>query len=167
MRITYRATGNKAYWLNRWEQIPVDNPMDNLDIYPLKYSEMIIKNKDALILEAGCGNGRILRYYHNRGYRIAGFDFINIAVKKLLKEDPSLDITVDDITQLKYENCTFDYILAFGLYHNLENNLDNAIMETYRVMKEGGIVCASFRADNLQNRLNDWLASKKFKDKKT
>ena len=28
---------------------------------------MLIKNGDGSILEAGCGNGRILRYYHNQG----------------------------------------------------------------------------------------------------
>ena len=74
MRITYRYKKNKDYWKGRWENIPVDKPMTNKNVYPLKYSEICINNsREGKILEAGCGNGRILRYYHNQGYKISGF----------------------------------------------------------------------------------------------
>lgn len=49
----------------------------------------------------------------------------------------------------------------FGLYHNLENGLEDAVAETHRVLKSNGLVCASFRADNIQTRLIDWLANRK------
>ena len=160
MRITYRNTNNKDYWNNRWEDIPVDGPMVNTDAYPLKYCEMLIKKNDGQILEAGCGNGRILRYYHNQGYEIIGFDFIEVAINKLTEIDPTLRVEVGDITKLRFENESFLYILAFGLYHNLENGLEDAITETYRVLKKDGLVCASFRADNIQTRLTDWLANR-------
>ena len=163
MRITYRNHHNKRYWEERWKNIPADNPMVNTKIYPLKYAELAIKNDGGSILEAGCGNGRILRFYHNKGYNIEGFDFIKIAVNKLKKVDSSLSVSFGDITKLKYDDESFKYVLAFGLYHNLENNLEKAINETYRVLKNGGVVCASFRADNIQNRINDWLSLKKKK----
>ena len=164
MRITYRSTKNKNYWNNRWENIPADEPMDNLDAYPLKYSEMCIKNNDGKILEAGCGNGRILRYYHNRGYNITGFDFIKVAIEKLKQTDPTISADVGDITKLRYKNESFKYVLAFGLYHNLENGLENALSETYRVLINNGLVCASFRADNIQTRLTDWLTNRRTKN---
>ena len=34
-------------------------------------------------------------------------------------------------------------------------------METSRVLKKDGYICASFRADNIQNRIVDFLRSKK------
>jgi len=49
--------------------------------------------------------------------------------------------------------------LAFGLYHNLETGLDDAVNESWRVLEKGGRICASFRADNLQTRLTDRLAN--------
>ena len=58
--------------------------------------------------------------------------------------DSSLSVSFGDITKLKYDDESFKYVLAFGLYHNLENNLEKAINETYRVLKNGGVVCASF-----------------------
>ena len=70
-----------------------------------------------------------------------------------------------DITNLRFADQSFKYVLAFGLYHNLEHGLDKAIQETHRVLEKGGMVCASFRADNIQTRLTDWLADRKAESK--
>jgi SAM-dependent methyltransferase len=160
MRVTYRRANNKDYWAKRWADIPADQPMQNHDAYPLKYAELTVKSKDRRILEAGCGAGRILRYYHQRGYDIVGIDFIEVAVTKLKQADPTLRVEVGDITNLRFADQSFEYVLAFGLYHNLEQGLELAVAETRRVLTRDGRVCASFRADNLQTRLTDWLAAK-------
>jgi len=165
MHITYRTHGVKEYWTARWDDIPADAPMKNLNAYPLKYAEMTVKSQTGKILEAGCGAGRVLRYYHERGYDIHGFDFIDVAIDKLKEIDPTLQAEVGDITNLRFADQSFKYILAFGLYHNLEHGLDKAIHETHRVLESGGLVCASFRADNIQTRLTDWLADRKLKSK--
>ncbi len=161
MRITYRTRGVKEYWTARWDEIPADSPMENLNAYPLKYAEQTVKDKAGKILEAGCGAGRILRYYHNRGYDIVGMDYIDVAISKLKEIDPTLQAEVGDITNLRFADQSFKYVLAFGLYHNLEQGLDRAVSETHRVLEKGGLVCASFRADNIQTRLTDWLADRK------
>jgi len=135
--------------------------MENLDVYPLKYARMAVTEKMGRVLEAGCGAGRILRYYHSNGYDIIGFDFIDVAISKLREGDPTLQVEVGDITDLRFTDQSFRYILAFGLYHNLERGLDKSIRETHRVLESGGRVCASFRADNLQNRITDWLADRR------
>jgi ubiquinone/menaquinone biosynthesis C-methylase UbiE len=161
MRVTYRFANNKDYWTKRWADIPADTPMENANAYPLKYAEMTVTERAGKILEAGCGAGRILRYYHDRGYDIVGMDFIDVAIRKLKEIDPTLQAEVGDITNLNYADNSFKYLLAFGLYHNLEHGLDKAIKETYRVLENGGAVCASFRADNIQTKLTDWLADRK------
>lgn len=163
MRITYRSRNAKDYWSSRWAEIPADSAMTNETAYPLKYAQMTVTDKGGRILEAGCGAGRILRYYHDRGYDILGMDFIDVAIEKLKACDPTLNVEVADITNLKYESKSFDYVLAFGLYHNLENALEPAIEETYRVLRTAGHVCASFRADNFQTRWTDWLTDRREK----
>ena len=164
MRKTYRASDVKDYWQKRWDAIPADTAMSNTDKYPLKYAiQTIGSDKNGKILEAGCGAGRILRYYHNLQFRISGFDYIETAISKLKEADASLDVSTQDICSLSYEDESFKYILAFGLYHNLENGLDKAISETHRVLLRGGRVCASFRADNIQNRINDYLSDRNSK----
>jgi len=161
MRITYRNHNVKEYWTSRWDEIPADQPMENTDVYPLKYAEETIKDLNAKVLEAGCGAGRILRYYHNQGVNIIGMDFIEVAIDKLKEIDHSLKVEVGDITNLCFDDQSFKYILAFGLYHNLEFGLDQSIKETHRVLESGGSVCASFRADNIQTRLTDWLTERR------
>ena len=164
MRITYRYKNNKLYWTDRWDSIEADDQMQNDNVYPLKYAKKLIKKKSSLILEAGCGNGRILRYYHDLKYKIIGIDFIKVAIEKLKKVDKSLKVQVADIRRLEFKNNYFDYILAFGLYHNfMGKELDTAIKQTYRVLKNKGQVCASFRADNLQTLFTDYLARVKSK----
>ncbi|MDA8817709.1 class I SAM-dependent methyltransferase [Planktomarina sp.] len=157
MRITYRNQNVKNYWEKRWQDIPVDQPMENHLVYPLKFAEKIIRNPNGKILEAGCGAGRIVRYYHKAGLDITGFDFVEVAITKLKNADPTLKVEVGDITALRFADNSFKYVLAFGLYHNLEHGLSQAIEETHRVLEPGGSVCASFRADNIQTKLTDWL----------
>ena len=163
MRITYRSKNVRDYWADRWENIPADSPMSNADVYPLKYSELTIKEKEGRILEAGCGAGRILRYYHDRGYQIVGMDYVDVAISKLKTIDPTLQAETGNITDLHYADHSFRYVLAFGLYHNLENDVDKALSETFRILEKGGAVCASFRADNIQTRITDWLEERKSK----
>lgn len=165
MRITYRSANNKDYWSKRWGDIPADAPMENPGVYPLKYAQMTVTEKAGKILEAGCGAGRILRYYHDRGYDIIGIDFIDVAISKLIGIDPTLKAEVGDITNLRFADGSFKYVLAFGLYHNLEKGLDKSVQETHRVLEKGGLVCASFRADNIQTRLTDWLADRRARGK--
>jgi len=167
MRKTYRNRKNKDYWNSRWNDIPADKPMTNKSVYPLKYALQTVHSKNGSILEAGCGAGRILRYFHDLDYDITGFDFIEVAVEKLRKADNTLKVEVGDITNLNYGDEEFRYLLAYGLYHNLEHGLDDAIVESWRVLEKSGRICASFRADNIQTRLTDWLANKKNKKVKS
>lgn len=160
MRITYRSRSVKEYWTSRWDDIPADEPMANAEVYPLKYAEQTVIDRKGTVLEAGCGAGRILRFYHDLGMDIVGIDFIPVAIEKLKEIDSTLKVEVGDVTDLRFENGTFKYVLAFGLYHNLEKGLDKSIEETYRVLDHGGSVCASFRADNIQTRLTDWLSER-------
>ncbi|TVO60274.1 class I SAM-dependent methyltransferase [Denitromonas ohlonensis] len=161
MRITYRNQDVKDYWERRWSEIPADEAMTNTSVYPLKYAQAAITDRDAPILEAGCGAGRILRYYHQLGYDITGIDYIQVAIDKLRDVDATLKVDTGNITALEFADAQFGYVLAFGLFHNLQDGLERAVEETYRVLRPGGRVCASFRADNIQTRLVDWLANRK------
>ena len=157
MRKTYRYRQTKEYWRERWLQTGADDPMVAEHSYPLKFAiETIKDDKDGPILEAGCGPGRILKYFHNRGYSIKGIDYIDVVIEKLKASDLSIECNTGDVADLKFDDCSFKYVLAYGLYHNLEYDFDVALNETFRVIKSRGVLNASFRADNLQTRISDW-----------
>jgi len=160
MRITYRNKNITQYWEERWAKIEADSSIENKNIYPLKYSEILLRRNDGKVLEAGCGMGRLVRYYKSRQYDIVGMDFVKAAIGKLKSVDPQLWLNIGDVKQLPYKSDSFKYVLAFGLFHSLQDNLQRAIEETHRILKPGGKICASMRADNIQTRLTDWLAER-------
>lgn len=167
MRKTFRNKDNFKYWKNRWDSIDADLPMKDIKSYPLKYSNLVVKYKKHKILEAGCGGGRILRYYHNLGYNIIGIDFISSVIKKLKNQDPSLNVKADNILNLSFKDEYFDIILAFGLFHNFHSKkLIKSLKESHRVLKKNGKICASFRADNLQELIVDLLNKDKLNKNK-
>lgn len=158
MRITYRNKSNFKYWTSRWTNINVDEAMTNSSYYPLKFSNMVVKNKDELILEAGCGNGRIVRYYHDKKYKIIGIDFVKEAIEKINSVNPMIDAREGNILRLDFNDEYFDVILAFGLYHNFNSDdISVALNETNRILKKGGKICVSFRSDNIQELIIDYL----------
>ena len=85
MRKTYRDSSVKDYWCSRWDDVPADQPMANDQVYPLKYAKQIINDKKGRILEAGCGVGRLVRYFHNDGFDI-------LAVEPNIKKYPEFEI---------------------------------------------------------------------------
>jgi SAM-dependent methyltransferase len=163
MRVTYRHEETHAYWERRWSGIPADEAAENPAVYPLRYAELAIGgDREGRILEAGCGNGRVLRYYQERGHRITGMDYVSVSVEKLRAADPALDVRCGDVRAMEFPDSAFRYVLAFGLYHNLEpEDCRRALDETYRVLEPGGLVCASYRADNVHSRIIDRAAAQR------
>ena len=104
MRITYRSKHNTKYWENRWSKIRADNPIQNEKIYPIKFANMIVKDKNQKILEAGCGAGRVLRYYHEKNFQIVGIEFIKSIIKTLKEVDNSLDVRYGNILNLDFSD---------------------------------------------------------------
>jgi len=165
MRETYRYLDNKSYWQKRWDDIETDEPMINKNDYPLKYAIEAINykdKKDLKILEAGCGAGRILKYLHYNKYKVIGIDFIASAINKIVAHDKNINAFVGDILYTNFNSEEFDIVLAFGLYHNFQkSNFIKALNETQRILKYQGILCFSFRADNIQNFILDNIKFKK------
>lgn len=156
MRKVYRFEDNRAYWDRRWVEAGRDRDhFDDLTIYPIRYAEEVMTQPRARTLEIGCGLGRVLKHYHHAGFQIAGIERSSAAVERLQSEDPSLDVCNGDVLDLPYEDAAFDVIMAFGVYHNLEQGLERALAETARCLRPRGRFCISMRPDNWEMRLNE------------
>ena len=139
MRLTYRTHGgSKAYWQQHWSQIPADDGALNLDRYPGRYAEAVMRAVDGPVLEAGCGAGRVLLHYRRAGRQIVGMDFIEVAVRKIRHASAEVPLSVADVTGLPFADASFAGVLAFGLYHSLEHGVERAFAETRRIMRRAG-----------------------------
>lgn len=163
MKKIFRNKLNADYWEDRWSNSGVDeDEFKNKDIYPIKYAQLAIKQGNT-ILEAGCGAGRVYFHYRNEGYNIKGIEYSTNAVQNILAKDINAQVIQGNISSLPYENGSFDTVLAFGLYHNIEDEkeLKKAFNETYRVLKTGGRVVASVRFDSLENNIVENIMKKR------
>ncbi|MDP3265875.1 MAG: class I SAM-dependent methyltransferase [Sulfuricurvum sp.] len=163
MRKVYRALENSDYWNQRWSDSGVDSAkFENMDIYPIKYTQMVIGDKEHKILEAGCGAGRVFFHYKHLGYKISGLEYSPIAVENIKKQDTEADVIEGSVCNMPYKDGEFDTLLALGLYHNFEDEqmLEDSVKESARVLKTGGRILASVRADNIENRLTEYIVQK-------
>ena len=62
--------------------------MNDCKSYPLRYALETVNSKDGAILEAGCGAGRILRYYHDLEYDIRDLILLKLLSKNSKKWIP-------------------------------------------------------------------------------
>lgn len=160
MKKTYRRQDNAEYWDDRWRRTPADQDgFSDMNIYPIRFAELVMDDPEQQVLEIGCGLGRVISHYHRRGYNIAGIERSAIAVEKLRQAHVDLKILKADVLALPFADQSFDLILAFGVYHNLETGLATALAETSRCLRPGGRFCLSMRPDNLEMRVNElyWL----------
>jgi len=167
LRLVYRSKDNRDYWEDRWKSAgPDSGSFENLDIYPIKYAELIMPGSQR-ILEAGCGSGRLYFHYKNQGKDIYGLDFSQHAIENIRRIDPNANVRTGDICELPYADASFDAVLAFGLYHNLEleEQRKAAFSETSRVLKPGGRLAASVRFDSLENSIIERIVRKRSEDK--
>lgn len=168
MRKVYRYMENSDYWNKRWEDSGVDKAeFESMDIYPIKYTNMVVEDKEKKILECGCGAGRVFFHYKNLGFKISGLEYSPIAVENIKKEDNEADVIEGSVCDMPYNNGEFDILLALGLYHNFEDDtmLEDSVKESARVLKKGGRILASVRADNIENRLTEYIVKNQNKDK--
>lgn len=132
------------------------------DIYPIMYSELIMGGCRK-VLEAGCGAGRLMLHYLSEGKDMHGIEYSRVAVESLLARYPDMKIQQGDISNLPYASESFDGLLAFGLYHNLEDpeKIASAFRETSRVLVQGGKLVLSVRHDSLENRIIERIVERR------
>lgn len=165
MKIVYSDTANPNYWDSRWEAAgPDQSRFQSTEFYPIKYAEMVT-DKANRILEAGCGNGRLYFHYPNKGKDIVGIDNSGPAIQNIKGVDPEANVQEESITNLSFEDGICNAVLCFGLFHNLidPEQLGRAFKEVSRILKPGGKVVASVRADNVENDVSEWIIRKRRK----
>jgi ubiquinone/menaquinone biosynthesis C-methylase UbiE len=160
MRKVFRHESNDDYWDRRWQEASEDRDFTDMSIYPIAYAEKVVSDPGEAVLEVGCGLGRVVKHYHARGHKISGIERSKVAVDRLHETSPELDIRLASADALPFSDAAFDVLLAFGVFHNIEDGVEQSLAECARVLKPGGRFCISMRPDNMEMRLNErvWRA---------
>lgn len=103
--------------------------------YPLLTKNL---EKGKKYLDVGCGLGGWLAFLRVRGFDVQGVDRSKRAVELIKELDPSLPVQSADISQLPFEDGSFDGYMAIGAWEFDEDGTEALAREAHRVLKAGG-----------------------------
>ncbi|WP_447979446.1 class I SAM-dependent methyltransferase [Candidatus Nitrospira bockiana] len=91
------------------------------------------------ILDAGCGDGRIVYELTRKGCRVFGRDVSERAIAFAELLVPAADVKRGDLRSLEFPDNFFDRILLFGVLEHLPvPDMKNVLRELQRVARPGG-----------------------------
>ena len=102
------------------------------------------------VLDIGTGKGRHAFFFAKNGLKASAIDLSESSityVKEQIKEKglDNIDARVEDMTELSYENQSFDCVICFHtIYHTSYDGVVKALREINRVLKDKGEAFISF-----------------------
>jgi 2-polyprenyl-3-methyl-5-hydroxy-6-metoxy-1,4-benzoquinol methylase len=103
----------------------------------------------ATIIDAGCGFGKWVIYLKQRGHRVVGLDNNELAISKLKRYDPSLEVGMGNILEIQYADNFFDAYISMGVVEHFQEGPAEVLREAHRVLKPGGLIFVSVPTVNV------------------
>lgn len=138
-------------WDAYYKEVRSAKPFVWPDVQVARLVSKLNLDKNAKILDLGCGEGRNIRLLTESGYEVTGIDqskhaldivrnLYNLPSEKLICAD-----AIESIRQLASE--TFNLVLCWGLMHYISNT-STALNEIHRVLKRSSHVIISFSSNS-------------------
>jgi SAM-dependent methyltransferase len=99
------------------------------------------------VLNAGAGQGSFTQLLEHEGYDVTSMDLSPPAVA-LLRERVHGPVVAGDVANMPFEDSAFDAVILGEVLEHIVQD-DQALRETSRVLKPGGVVAISVPADSL------------------
>lgn len=154
MKKEYQGVNKSSY-----EKENVVNEYKEIDNYGLfRYEKRIIKKyflSSDMLLDVGCGVGRVTNALYKMGYNVVGIDYSKSMIRKAKEKNPEINFYTQDILNTSFENELFNgVIFSFNglmLIDTYEKRLA-AVNEIKRILKPKGYFF--FTTPFLDNKLN-------------
>jgi SAM-dependent methyltransferase len=108
------------------------------------------RGRSLSVLDMGCGEGRLIRYFNDYGHRMHGFDLPDRAAAlranlgPLFPDDFDRRIRIaDDERRIPFDDSMFDVVYANQVFEHIRF-LDQMLAECVRVLKPGGTLITLF-----------------------
>jgi len=105
------------------------------------YCEGLLKQQPNSILDVGCGNGHLLRYFDQKGISVTGLE--SHGPSHLEKSLDDLNWVAGDAAALPFADGAFDWVSMRHVPHHLQNPR-LALAEAFRVCRSGIYVAEPF-----------------------
>jgi len=119
-------------------------PPWDTQLSPPELIEFIENHPPGRALDLGCGTGTNVITLAKHGWEVTGVDFVGRAIRKAKKKAQqagvSVELFVDDVTNLKQITGNFDFVLDIGCYHSLDaDDQDGYVRKLERITGEGSV----------------------------
>lgn len=117
--------------------------------------------KSGSVLDAGCGEGRMLGLLASGNFSLFGFDQSRECVASFTQKPHSTNLWRGNLAHLPAPDRSFDAVLAGDVLEHLEDD-QAAVKELFRGLKPGGLALVSVPADPRKWSIDDdWSGHKR------
>lgn len=124
----------------------------------VQLSLQYMPDKDITILEAGCGSGRVLKYFSDAGYKnVYGIELNAEIVRVQNARYPELKITQGDILNIPQGENFFDVVVCYGVVEHFPAGLDAPLQSLFRTLKPGGVAIVTVPCFNILRQIKHFF----------
>jgi ubiquinone/menaquinone biosynthesis C-methylase UbiE len=139
---------------DEWEKFDLFTD-DEIKIAGDQYFDIVSANlltKDTKVLDLGCGSGRWTKYIASKVELVEAVDPSNavFSALKLNKDELNVRVTQASVSNLPFENESFDFIVCLGVLHHIPDT-QKALIDLCKKLKSGGHILL-YLYYNLDNR---------------
>lgn len=122
--------------------------------------------KNGVIVDAGCGNGRVPIYFQRLGYRMLGVEISREACVIGKTFAPHVPFVQADVRFTPLRSHSVDAVVSLGVVEHNEAGPLAALHEAHRILKPGGLLILTVPFNNLfrrllVNRAHDWVTRRR------
>lgn len=143
--------------------VKLKKDIGGIDIYLL---DQILKGRygvDDIILDAGCGQGRNLKWFYDHNFSLYGVDTNTSRIEEAKSKYPRIksNLSVQNLDVLQFNDDSFDHIICNAVLHFAQHRQHflNMFSELIRVVKPGGSLfirmTSIFGIENLVKPITD------------
>lgn len=153
-----RTPGHDAFWA-----------------YSGSFFENIVPSRPGVVLDIGCGEGRVTRALGERAVAVVGIDSSPTLLQDAVGADDRANYLIGDATKLPFRDGSFDTVVAYNSLMDL-NDMPQGIAEASRVLKVGGRFCVcvlhpiqdagrfTSDEDNASFEVTNYLEARRYED---
>ncbi|MGB5173911.1 MAG: methyltransferase domain-containing protein, partial [Thermoanaerobaculia bacterium] len=160
LALFHSADDHDRYWEEYWESFDYESLSASVGIPALGELASVFGQylpRGELVLEAGCGAGRIMAALQAEGFKVLGVERSVNVVASVNRNAAFLNVRQGDVEHLDLEGGTVGSYVSLGVIEHSVNGPDGALREAARVLQPGGIAFVSvpflnpLRARHLQH----------------
>ena len=159
LALFHAADDQDRYWAEYWKNFDLQSLHSSPGLPALGELASVFGRylaKGELVLEAGCGAGRVMAALIAEGFEVLGVERSAEVVAAVQQRASFLDVRRGDVEHLDLEDNSVGSYVSLGVVEHLVEGPNDALREAARVLRPGGIALVSvpylnpLRAQHLQ-----------------